>query len=370
MTMKKFFLAIAAVALVASASCTKVDPEKKADKISFNVANYMPATKAPTSLIADGITSFQCKAWMIGEGVAGYQSFFGANGETITPDNETNPTEWAPSHVYYWPKSEESYINFFSYYDTGAGPDLSYSGSTFTMKWENRTIAAGDNIMYADPAWRFQNNDNDIYDQDGVTEGVPTLFHHGLAQVEFRVYATALSQDDPEVSWTIKLTDMNLEVANQGTLVLTATEPTSGYNTKGNWDGTPAWTATGTAGNIMPTTDFSVTATDAADATTAAKVLTATSVLPQDISAKNLTFKLDITTTYGSGANAVTNHEIISESIALGAGGFATAGDAWKLNTKYIYTIKIATGDDLTKVLFDPAVETAWTTETYGDKEI
>ena len=85
MTMKKLFLAIAAVALVASASCTKVDTDKKAEKISFNVANYTPATKA-TSLIDENIYTFNCKAFMKGEGVDELQDFFGTDGETITPE--------------------------------------------------------------------------------------------------------------------------------------------------------------------------------------------------------------------------------------------------------------------------------------------
>ncbi len=373
--MKKLFIAIATVALVFSASCTKVNPEeKKAEKISFQVANYAPATKA-ISLFEDGITSFKCKAFMVGEGVTGYQPFFGDNGETIKPNVTTIPenyaeplntlTEWAPSHDYYWPKSDKSYIDFFSWYDTGAGPAITYSGTTFTMAWTDRIIAAGDNIMYADPAWRFQKNNTETANQangywkDAVTEGVPTLFHHALAQIEIRAYAQKLTNGT--ATWTIKLTDLALSIVNKGSLTLTATEPTSGFNTKGTWDGTPAWTATGTAADIFPdaSDDFNVTETTAtADA---AKLLSPTVVLPQSVASVNLTFNLDITTTYDGG---VSNHEIIPQTIALGTDGFGTADNAWKLNTKYLYTILIKPAEK--KVLFDPAVESAWTELSYS----
>jgi len=369
--MKKFFIAIAALALVASAACTKTNPEEtKSEKISFQVANYMPQTKA-ISLIEDGITSFQCKAFMYGEGVGteNMQNFFGANGEIITPDNTTNPTKWAPSHDYYWPKSEKSYINFFSWYDTGAGPAVTNG----TMKWENRVIGTGDNIMYADPAWHFQKNNNKTDDfekgywMNSVEEGVPTLFHHALAQVEFRAYATKLSNTNPNVSWTVKLTDIKIgKIVNKGTLSLTATEPAATeLNSKGTWDGTPAWVAStedADKGDLTPN-DYTVTET-------AAAFLANQSVLPQNLAGINLTFKLDITTNYAAvegGAGAASNHEIIETTIPLT--GFGTnAPTAWALNTKYIYTLKVVPSEN--KVLFDPAVEKAWDVVTVAEKEL
>ena len=363
--MKKFFIAIAALALVASAACTKTNPEeKKAEKISFQVANYMPQTKA-ISLIEDGITSFQCKAFMYGEGVGteNMQDFFGANGEIITPDNTDDPTEWAPSHEYYWPKSAKSYINFFSWYDTGAGPAVTNG----TMKWENRVIATGDNIMYADPAWHFQNNDHSLYNKNQVTKGVPTLFHHALAQVEFRAYATKLSNTDPAVTWTVKLTDIKIgKIVNKGTLSLTATEPAATeLNTKGEWTGTPAWlasTAEADKGELSPA-DYTLTET-------AAAFLANQSVLPQALAGINLTFKLDITTNYAAvegGAGAASNHEIIETTVPLTSFG-TEAPTAWDLNTKYIYTLKVVPSEN--KVLFDPAVEAAWETVTLAEKKL
>jgi len=360
--MKKFFVILAAVAMIANVACTKVEKKTTDQKISFSVANYVPATKAGEvsflSEFSDAANAkFNCKAYMKGVGVDGMQNFFGTDGEIISW-NATDK-EWAPSHDYYWPKDDESYVNFFSWYDTGAGPAVTNG----TMKWENRVIGTGDNIMYADPAWRFQKNLG-TYKLDGVTEGVPTLFHHALAQVEIRAYAEKLT--DGTATWTIKLTDVALSVYNKGSLTLTATEPTEGYNIKGEWNNgtTPAWTTSGSVSDIISegTSGFAVTATSADAA--AAKLLSPTVVLPQSVASVNLTFNLDITTTYGSGETAVSHHEIIPQTIALGNAGFATADNAWKLNTKYIYNILIKPSEKV--VLFDPAVEAAWTELSYA----
>lgn len=383
--MKKLFIAIAAVALVFSASCTKVNPdEKKSEKISFSVASYVPATKAGEVSFLNEFTDktkaqFYCKAFMFGEGVyegetetLKEQLFFGEK-ETIKPDNTTSPTKWAPSHDYYWPKSSKSYINFFSWYDSSTtdGPTVTNG----TMKWENRVIGTGDNIMYADPAWHFQQNNNPAtYGIDDVDEGVPTLFHHALAQVEFRAYATKLSNTNPAVTWTIKLTGIEIgKIVNKGTLSLSATEPAATVlNSKGEWtgtgtDGAPAWaasTAEADKGSLKPA-DYTLT-------TNAAAFLANQSVMPQDLTGVNLTFKLDITTTYGSGASAISNQEIISTTIPLTSFVSSAEGNpaitAWALNTKYIYTIKVVPGENI--VLFDPAVEKAWETVTATEKTL
>ena len=358
--MKKIYI-LAAVALVASAACTKIETneaEIPSTKISFSTANYLPQTKAGEASFLSEFTNpadarFQCKAFMVGEGVTGTQNFFGTDGETISWN--ATAKEWAPSHDYYWPKSAKSYINFFSWYDTGAGPVVTNG----TMKWENRTIGTGDNIMYADPAWHFQKNTKaPTYGLDGVSEGVPTLFHHALSQIEFKVYADKLSKDPVVSSWTIKLTDVKIgSIYNQGTLSLTSTEPAATeFNQKGTWN-TAAWTTSGTTGNLTPA-DLTVSATTAAGANV---LLANQSVLPQSLTDVKLTFKLDITTNYTAGES---NHEIINTEILLTDFGQS----AWELNKKYIYTLKIVPSEN--RVLFDPAVEKAWETVNVAEKEL
>ena len=354
--MKKYFI-IAVAAVAAMAACSKVEVvDTPARKITFEPASYVPQTKAH-SLNSESITAFNSKAFMKGEGVDGLQDFFGSAGETIS--YKSGSDTWEPSHDYYWPKSANSYVNFFSWYDTGAGPTTVSNGA---MTWTDRTIATGDNIMYADPAWHFQENTNNgtQYTGDTVTEGVPTIFHHALAQVVFKAYALKTSIDGL-CTWTITLKNVKItNIYNQGSLSLSATEPAvSVKNTVGTW-GTPAWTTSGTKGNLTPA-NLGVTATAAASANV---LLANQSVLPQALTDVHLTFDLDIVTTYTAGQ---TNHEIIPIDIPLaGTSGFNTA--SWVLNHKYTYIVKIEPSEN--KVLFDPAVEEEWVEETAAEKTI
>ena len=360
--MKKYFVILAAVAMIANVACTKVNPEeKKTEKISFTVANYVPATKAGEVSFLNEFSDpanaqFKCKAFMKGVGVAGMQDFFGTTGETITW--KPSVPEWSPSHDYYWPKDAASYVNFFSWYDTSTtnGPTVTNG----TMKWTNRTIATGDNIMYADPAWHFQQNIT-TYKLDGQATpvGVPTLFHHALSQIEVKAYAAKTSVENL-LSWTIKLTDVKIgKIFNQGTLELTSTEPAAtAFNQKGTWNGTPAWTTTGTASGELTPAALTVTATTKETAQT---LLGNQSVLPQALDGVNITLKLDITTTYTAGQS---NHEIIDVTIPL----TDFTPTAWELNKKYTYYIKISPAEK--RVLFDPAVESAWVTVDAGEKAL
>ena len=367
--MKNYFVFLGIAALT-MAACTKTEIDETLvpdQKISFQVADYVHQTRAdgdatatPSSFLYEftdpNNAQFTCNAFMKGAGVDNYQNFFPVAGEIIKWN--ASEKEWAPSsHDYYWPKSAESYVNFFSWYDTGAGPTTKENGK---IEWKDREIGTGDNIMYADPAWRFQKN-TVTYKLDGVSEGIPTLFHHALAQVEFRAYATKLSVENV-CTWTIKLTDLELKVANKGTLTLTATEPSSGFNIQGTWGETaPAWVPAEEKKSIMSTT-FDVTKTVAT--CEAAKLLANQSVLPQNLSGVNLTFKLDITTTYGTGETSVTHQEIIPVNIPMSE--FNTT--EWALNTKYIYTLKIEPADQ--RVLFDPAVEADWTVVNTAEKAL
>ena len=352
--MKKYII-IAAVAIAAMA-CSKVESiDTPAKKITFEVASYTAQTKAH-SLNSESITAFDCKAFMKGEGVDGLQDFFG-DGETISYKSATET--WEPSHDYFWPKSANSYVNFFSWYDTGAGPTTVSNGA---MAWTNRVIAEGDNIMYADPAWHFQENTTQAaqYTGDATLTGVPTIFHHALAQINVKAYATKTSVASL-CTWTIKLTDVRItNVYNTGSLSLTATEPAvSSKNTVGTWT-SPAWTTSGSTASLEPD-DLTVTATTSASAQT---LLAMTSVLPQATTAMHLTLNLDITTNYTAGES---NHEIIPIDIPIGtSAGFNTP--AWALNTQYTYIIKVEPSEN--KVLFDPAIAEEWTEVTAAEQTI
>ena len=386
--MKKYFI-IAIAALAASAACTKVETIDNTPDvpITFQAANYTGQTKAVSVL--NDFEEFKCKAYLHAQGIdldangnvngTSFQNFFGTDGETITPDSTTDPTEWAPSHTYYWPKGEQSFVNFVGWYGVdGNGADsaptitYAYDGTASkykaTMVWNYTSVAGNSdsNLLYADMAWRFKaNNSPATYGMDSVTEGVPMLFHHALAQINVKVYADGTSLtagtgnvSDANATWTIALENPAITpVYNAGTLTLTNEDPGTAKTTQA-WTG--SWAGTGSTGNIAAST-LNV---DEVSKATANTLFNATCVVPQTIGATvKLTFDMRITTTYKT-APTNPNTELIPVEITLNEMGTT----AWVQNTKYTYYIKIVPSQN--EVLFDPALEADWTEVEGTEKEI
>ena len=359
--MNKYFIILAAAALAISVSCTKVvTNDAPARKVTFAAANYVPQTKAGEvsflSEFADPSTAyFKSKGFLHAEGVTDTtQDFFGASGETISWN--ATAKEWAPSHDYYWPKGESSYINFVSWYDkTGTPTEVTET----SLKWTNRTIGTGDNIMYADEAWRFKDNDHHQYDKDGVTKGVPTLFRHALAQLQIQARASKLSNaSNPNVTWAITLENVSISnIYNTGSIALTNADPNSA-NQLVAWTG--EWSTTGTAGT-QSASNLPLTASNQ-------DLYAIQTVLPQSVSALALNFKIRIVTTYNDSSPAVTNTELITKSIPFYAAtgtALSNSVSSWAKNKKYIYTLIVEPSEN--RVLFDPASEANWETVNVND---
>lgn len=340
--MKKLYT-ILAIAAVAAVGCTKVETidNTPGNKITFQTASYVPQTKGEVSVISE-FTSFKSKAFLHADGYAGEtQDFFGANGETISPDNATTPTYWAPSHDYYWPKSSESYINFIAWYDKkGTAPTTATETS---LVWENYSVLTTDNLLFADEAWRYKNNSGAKYKKDSVTEGVPMLFHHALAQLCIKAAVTKNTDGKtPAHTWDVTLEDISLGgVYTQGTLSLTNADPSSTQ--------TKAWTGGWTPSGSTTTVDMD----DVTDplTTTAVEVLSMQNVLPQDVTNSNvLNLTVKISYKYNGTEYA---HEAIDYSIKLS--DFTAAVSKWEMNKKITYTLTI--NPETTVVKLDPAME-------------
>ena len=305
-----------------------------------------------------------------------YQDFFGASGETISVDDAANPTEWAPSHTYYWPKGTKSFVNFIGWYGvdgTGAAtaPTITYAYTSgkykATLEWNYTSVAgnSASNLLYADMAWRFkQNNDPATYGVSGASEGVPMLFHHALAQINVKVYADGTNLtagtgtvEDTNATWTIALESPKITpVYNAGTLTLTNEDPGTTATVQ-PWTG--SWAGSGNAGDIAAS-NLNVDKVTKASANT---LFNATCVLPQTIGASVvLSFNMRITTTYKTSPTN-PNVELIPVSIKLNDMGTT----AWAQNTKYTYYLKIVPSQN--EVLFDPALQADWT-EVEGTEQI
>lgn len=378
--MKKYFIVLAVAALAASAACTKVETITPDQKISFEVANYVPQTKANSSLDSEGYTSFTANAWF----------FQGENNKMQYMNNETvskGTDSWAPANDYYWPKDASSYINFYSYAGSKA-PAISADETmkTITVSYANVEIANNDNFMVADPALHFKSNVDqvEINDEQGEFNytgenagkhtytgssqsytGVPTLFHHMLAKVAVVVkLKTTEAKKSANTTWTVKvLADgSNIKPIKKGSLTLKNTDAATAatidswkiYNGETEITDAAAKSIGWIAGTDIETIAFTeqtltipANATESADTKNLVDVRT---VLPQATSGVNFNLKYEVSASHGDTA-------FMKEIITLDEQTLAAAAStvtAWNMNQITLYTITI---DPVTeKVTFDPAV--------------
>ena len=426
--MKKYLI-FAAAALIASVACTKVNLDESATpdvKIGFQVASYMTQTKADDGgflkeLEELGVTSnqaFKSIAYINadnGNGGTTLNTFFNPSSTESIAWNSTSKT-WAPATKdYYWPKSPNSNLDFFSWYCyEGADPALTYDGSTASLKWQDRTVAYKSDLLYADIAFHQKANtaSTSPFGKDGVTEGVPTLFHHALAQVKFavKIKDNCDKKEDTRnpgnyTFWEVKLSDVAIapnKVHKNGTLELTATDPdtkqTLAWTAPASpavWanvesPASPAYVDTGndwfTTGEAKGTKALTTTLANLIPDTFMGEGYVA--VRPQSIgNDMTLGFKMTIKTYYGTDlASATAAGALTTEVINVTAyydssspvAPYAATGiqlnqlgstkiTAWEMNHKYTYNIII---DPTTStILYDPAVE-AWAAEQTGSVDV
>lgn len=358
--MKKYII-IAAAALVAAAACSEVENklETPEEAISFKVVDYSAATRAgETSLITEGYEQFTTFAWIHADGAETGTPFMNAE---IVKWN-ANTTEWAPSsRPYYWPKSETSYINFFSFAGTDVPTTMNTEGE---ITLANVTVKKASNVLVADAAYGYKNNSNAKYKLDGVKEGVPTLFRHMLAQVYFDVKLDATVVDDAKYKFTAVINELTLTSKNTGAISLKFTDL---GNTPGQkkFESENGWELGEGTGSLAKTENVTLTATGTKTAPESGfqKLMDWSSVMPQVLSVTTdatttdnvfVTFKYTLTTQYDT--NDPYDEVITVSNVPLSK--FTPTVTKWDMNTRYTYhiTINPVSGE---KILFDPAVE-AW----------
>jgi len=366
--MKKFIL-IAAVAVAATAACTKSENVSSPDvKIAFDVAQYSAQVKANMANNDELGGSFTTNAWFT-NGDGDKMRFFREN-ETVSW-NTPVANQWAPSRDYFWPKT--GYVDFYSYDGTPAPTTVAEGSLIYTSK----TITATDNILVADAAYR-QTQNQQTYRIDGTQiKGVPTLFRHMLSKVKFTVkLATTDEKKTPDTKWEVTILNTtakpsNLVTLNKGTLTLS-----NSYS--GTSATTQAWTNANSTKPLVgwvaetgtETIDFLTPATLVLEKNTTSSgdpvsLLDVRTVLPHSLGNDDVfTINYEVKATY-DGDSAPYMVEPRSKSAKLTE--LVASIPDWNMNQIITYNVII---DPITeKVLFDPAVE-AWDETTSGDIEI
>lgn len=362
--MKKFFV-MAALVGVALTSCMKNEvyvPTCDAP-ISFEVANYEAQTRAGAF---EG-TSFGVNAWSY-NGTAAHELMVN---EVVSKSNDG--TKWTTETPYYWPYTGT--VDFIAYYPTDVKPTINYNyagGDTYT--YPTYTVGSVD-LMYADKAIRFNKNNTaagndtelDYTTGDYGFEGVPTLFRHALAKVNFNVQnASPVDANNSAYEYEIIVNSITLNVYNTGTVTLTnAVTANNATATRGSWsvDGN-VWT---TSGNLATLTweeeDDAITVL--ADAVAVPYATRTQYVLPQTLKAdtQKITVDYDVIQ-YHTDAKTKTKTQIGRNNYSVTNNLIDLNLTSWEMNKNITYTISISAQRN--QIFFAPAVQD-WTDDADGN---
>ena len=255
-----------------------------------------------------------------------------------------------------------------------------------TFAYSDVEIAADDNLLVADAALHFNANQQK-YKKDNVSEGVPTLFRHLLAQVKFTVkLKTAETNKSASTIWKVTILNETtgttpkvsaIDFAKQGTLSLVNADALAADATLNTT--LQAWTPTGTgwtpkSGATAETVKIMTAATTPAEIVMTLPVNTAEidavpvayadfrSVMPQATDGVNfnLYYKIEAQRPGENGGDPTTFMTEILSVTGKTLKDLVSSIENWQMNHRYTYNIIIDPVGK--KVLFDPAVE-AWNTD-------
>jgi hypothetical protein len=365
--MKKIIF-FAAAALLSLAACSKQE-SGNGPEISFQIARYSAQTKADPADYKDNYLSvpFGAYAWYKGVSAADNTTFM--TNQKVSYNSAQNV--WKPEgSTYYWPKTGS--IDFICYApytaDGSAAPAPAISENSIAYADWDVAAHPDVDVMYADKAPGMSNNVTTYY-----YNGVPTLFHHALARVSFRIRAAYLEKTDPDTNtktrWEVTVNSIGVgNVFTKGSLDLS-------LNADGkSWD-KPADNIWVHSTNPADKTDISldVSAIGGVLTTGITDLNAGVLVLPQDLTEgqllnMNLTIKTYRDINDGNGEKLVLTETAVPVSTNI-SGGTLTK---WGMNKNIIYTFILAPskatgtgvdndGDgiedlDPTIVYFDPAV--------------
>lgn len=342
-----FYIAAACVAL---ASCVKNEVRVNApDKeITFQTVS----TKAGAAF--DKNHKFYSYAYFLDKGKTWDVNHTNAqayiDNALIAYENSPSGNYWAAAKPYYWPK--QGSLTFFAWTDDTPAPSVG-TGANVTCAHDTGIKITGysvkDNlnkdILVAEIAKNKTKNES-VTGRDW-TNGVPTVFRHALAKVEFKVNKRMAYEN---VTFKVKSITLN-NVSTKGTFTQGSPDETTGWK----WSD---WAETDNLTVFSSTTGVEVTKT-ANPAPAEFDALNSTGdysiVLPQNFNATPiLTIVYDIITSYTG--TPVT--ETVIETKALNE--IYTSN--WESKKKYVLGITLG----LNEIYWDPSVE-AWEDGTVTD---
>ena len=348
---------IAALAIAALASCSKTVEEGFQSEVVFQVARYKDVTKAitPPSDTTDYKDNYKdipfgAFAWYKGVSATDNADFM-----TNQKISFSDPV-WRPEGTtYYWPKSGSiDFICYSPYTADGTNAPLPVITETSIAypKW-NVADHQDVDVMYADKVTGLTNNTNTYY-----YNGVPTLFRHALAKINFQIKAAYTEVTDTvtgtKTKWDIQVESIKVNnLLSSGSFTLNLNG--SSWEQPADANGNKVWTADGT------TTDYELDLTNLENPIqkdTTYNLDSDVFVMPQSLVGGSQEVVIKVTITTYRDVNDGNGYQQVLQENGVEIQGNLSAGsmDAWEMNQNVTYSFNFA-----------PSLGTTTTEDTDGD---
>lgn len=356
--MKKY-LFLAALVGVAFTSCVRNEEfaPKTQKEISFEVANYVHTSRAGAFATTE---TFAANAWVTDGGTTNQL----IKDEAVTHQTIGGSNVWKTANTYYWPL--EGTVDFICYYPTTVIPTIDYKyDGTDKLTYTDYTVANDVDVMYADKAVRYSANNSatDNGTDFGIVgygfTGVPTLFHHALAKLNFKVQNG--NYDDGVYYWVVTVKSITANnIHKKGSVTLTHDGNTADAS-YGDWvlPTDAVWTPSATperddyTWNTTPGVVLDNATVTPFDAKTVY-------VMPQTLVAGDQTVTVVYTVDQIRKSNsAVISSKDYNPTLDL----YSPTLEHWQMNKDITYTLSFNPKGEM--ILFAPAVQ-EWKTATGG----
>lgn len=347
-------------------SCAENTMDEQADQvITFQVANYLSTRDDCAIPTLEGNTTFSATAYFH-EGAWADAGITNVYMNDVTVSHQTSPADrWAPADTYYWPKTGK--LSFWGYSPAGGAAATfdKTNGVVFTdftvETTPSATPASGNkvNLMYSNEDASKNLVASDYSKTTYAHTGVPMLFHHALAKLNFRIVYKEVYYD------AVGKTETPLNAAQKAFFTGAKVKSLKIYNLnyKGTFHSTPGtWTLTDDRLAYASKKTLNETETqigDApADADAGQPVTYATDyfVMPQTITGAG-DDDTNIEIEYYILPQSSSTPETITAKMTLKTNDITS----WSKNNIYTYTLVLTPVGQ--PILFDPSVET-WDTVT------
>lgn len=344
---KNIFIAL--TACVALAACTKneVRPVVADQQITFQAVVNKPSTKA----MIEGTTFAKDSTF----GTVAYK-VNSSESELYIPISEVkyNSTGnfWSTKAAYYWPKETGSTLTFYSYCPYYYSENNTKTPITVTSDKDGLTFSKYSvkdhqktDLMVAEAKTGMTSNPATT--SSSWAAGVPTVFHHKLAQIVGINFQTVLNDTNKDYANGHDGSEGNKYEAGDKQFIIKEVSIKNFYEQGTLTTSDNKWATTGSA-----TTEYKTTSGDVKLSGGTASTTSFYLVLPQthtEYGAK-LYVKYQILTYTDADHYATETLEATTP--------FATihgTGAAWEMNKKYTYTLKMG----LDRIYWDPTV-TEW----------